>query len=216
MARADPTNPQAQQDLAVAGAKVGDTELRTGDTVDAVSSYQQSLTIRQQLAQADPHNAQAQGDLSVAEQKLGEAQYGTGALADALTSYQQSLTILQQLAQTAPSNAQATQAVADLSNKVCWTGSLSGRASNVMTDCQRAVSLADANTVGQYRDSRGLARAMTGDASGAINDSAAYVEWSHRGNGDESLAGKRQGWIADLEVGNYPFDSATLEVLRSE
>ena len=63
-----------------------------------------------------------------------------------------------------------------------------------------------------FRDSRGLARALTGDYAGAIEDFEYYVE--HSGN-DTSVA-KREAWIAELEAGRNPFDDETLETLRYE
>jgi tetratricopeptide (TPR) repeat protein len=58
-------------------------------------------------------------------------------------------------------------------NALCWYGSLWGYAAEVMDACQQAVSLEP--THGGLHDSRGLARALTGDTEGAMEDFAAFV-----------------------------------------
>jgi hypothetical protein len=62
-----------------------------------------------------------------------------------------------------------------------------------------------------FRDSRGLARALTGAYGGAIEDFKFLVEWSRKSDLFNLLGSKRQAWIAELEKGRNPFDAATLE-----
>ena len=59
-------------------------------------------------------------------------------------------------------------------NTLCWFGSLWGYVADVMDACERAVELAPDD--GDYRDSRGLARALMGDYTGAIEDFKFAVE----------------------------------------
>ena len=49
----------------------------------------------------------------------------------------------------------------DFWNEICWVGSLWGYAAKVMHACEHAVELAPDS--GEVRDSRGLARGVTGD-----------------------------------------------------
>jgi TPR repeat protein len=93
-------------------------------------------------------------------------------------------------------------------NNLCWYGSLWGHASNVITRCEQAVELAPSN--GAYRDSRGLARALTGDLDGAIVDFEAFVAWTS----DDESREQRRDWINALRVGESPFTSDVLESLR--
>ncbi len=80
--------------------------------------------------------------------------------------------------------------------------------------CHRGVQLEPDN--GGLRDSRGLARALTGNYQGAIEDFQAYVTWSKQ-NGEYQTRGyKREIWIRELEDEVNPFDPATLVKLRSE
>jgi tetratricopeptide (TPR) repeat protein len=58
---------------------------------------------------------------------------------------------------------------------LCWWGSLAGMAAEIMDACDRAVALAPENDMFS-RDSRGLARALTGNLSGALDDFAASIE----------------------------------------
>jgi CubicO group peptidase (beta-lactamase class C family) len=97
-------------------------------------------------------------------------------------------------------------------NTLCWYGSLWGDAENAMVACDRAVALAPDNAM--IKDSRGLARALTGDFAGAIEDFTEYVEWLERNGGNEYEKNLRIFWISKLESGQNPIDEATLMELR--
>jgi len=56
---------------------------------------------------------------------------------------------------------------------LCWFGSLWGYAAEVLYACDLAV--AKAPEVADFRDSRGVARALTGNRDGAIADFQEYV-----------------------------------------
>jgi RsiW-degrading membrane proteinase PrsW (M82 family)/tetratricopeptide (TPR) repeat protein len=99
-------------------------------------------------------------------------------------------------------------------NALCWFGGLWGYAADVITACERAVELAPGH--GGIRDSRGLARALTGNYEGAIEDFKFFVEWSKENSENEQYGVKREAWIAELEAGRNPFDEATLEELQNE
>ncbi|WP_306558131.1 tetratricopeptide repeat protein [Nostoc sp. 'Peltigera malacea cyanobiont' DB3992] len=58
-------------------------------------------------------------------------------------------------------------------NTLCWGGSLQKQAADVLPACDKAVALAPEDS--RIRDSRGLARALTGDTQGAIEDFEAYI-----------------------------------------
>jgi hypothetical protein len=103
-----------------------------------------------------------------------------------------------------------------LSNQVCWFGSIGGFAKIVLPACERAVNLAPEAERAMCRDSRGLARALTGDYAGALEDFRAFVEWSRANDAYERYGAKREAWIADLEAGGNPFDEETLESLHEE
>ena len=95
-------------------------------------------------------------------------------------------------------------------NALCWEGALAGYAAKVMFACQQAVGLAPDQ--GGIIDSRGLARALTGDTQGAIADFQAFVEWTS----SEEQKAQRQGWIEALERGENPFTPEVLEALQNE
>jgi hypothetical protein len=66
----------------------------------------------------------------------------------------------------------------------------------------------------KVRDKRGLARALTGNYTGAIEDFKACIEWSKANNMYERFSQKREEWISALEAGKNPFNEATQEALR--
>ena len=98
-------------------------------------------------------------------------------------------------------------------NTLCWFGSLDGFAAQVMPACEEAVSLSSSPG---FRDSRGLARALTGATKGAIEDFQAFVDWSKLNGLYDTQGKRREDWIAALQQGKNPFDQTTLDSLRSQ
>ena len=104
--------------------------------------------------------------------------------------------------------------------RICWFGSLDTAivdetVEGILPACDRAVSLAPQN--GSVRSGRGLARALTGDMTGAIADFEVPLwRWRNRVNAPEDLIASRENWIAELKAGGNPFNEATLRALRSK
>jgi tetratricopeptide (TPR) repeat protein len=115
-----------------------------------------------------------------------------------LKQYQQAFSDLERLADAYPSDAE-TQ------NNLCWYGSLLGHAAEVLKACEQAVTLAPDNP--DIRDSRGLARALTGDFDGAIADFNYFIENASASSVDIS---KRESWVSALAQGKIPFDEELL------
>jgi WD40 repeat protein len=101
-----------------------------------------------------------------------------------------------------------------LNNSICWFGSLDGLAEIVMPACERAVELGTLRSI--VLDSRGLARALSEDYTGAIDDFSQFIHTYEDFSGYADLVDKRRGWIADLRAGRNPFDAETLKSLRLE
>src|SRR5262249_27459523 len=79
---------------------------------------------------------------------------------------------------------------ADLWNDLCWDASVRGEARRVVDDaCEEAVRLDPRNW--DFRDSRGLARALVDRLEGAIEDFQAFVASDQR----EEEKAQRRGWI---------------------
>jgi WD40 repeat protein len=95
-------------------------------------------------------------------------------------------------------------------NNLCRHGSLNGSAKEVMFACEKAVSLAPNNVY--IRDSRGIARALTGAKTGAIEDLQAFV---NSPDISKKYKEKRQGWIKELKAGKNPFTDEVLQELRN-
>ncbi|GAA6615001.1 hypothetical protein [Scytonema sp. NUACC26] len=96
---------------------------------------------------------------------------------------------------------------ADDWNSLCWDGSLRGFAKDVMFACEKAVALSPKD--GGILDSRGLARALTGDRKGAIEDLQTFIKRTD----DSKRKSQRQCWITSLNAGKNPFPT---EELREE
>ena len=77
-----------------------------------------------------------------------------------------------------------------------------------MFACDKAVSLSPKD--GDIIDSRGLARALTGDIEGAIADFQVFVEWTS----NKERKAQRQEWIKALQAGENPFTDELLKELK--
>lgn len=109
----------------------------------------------------------------------------------------------------------------EVPNIICWLGALDGYAMMVKPACERAVEMMPEATRDLVKDSRGMAKALTGDTDGAIADFTAAVEYlekqpDHDGFSEEFLR-RRKTWIAALKSGGNPFeDKKLLKALRTE
>ena len=105
-------------------------------------------------------------------------------------------------------------------NQVCWLGSIDGFAALVKEACEQAVELASEAERDLVRDSRGVARALTGDGAGAAEDFGAFVEFLKQlpnlSDDFQAMLRRREGWIAALKSGHDPFHAQSLKELRSE
>jgi WD40 repeat protein len=97
---------------------------------------------------------------------------------------------------------------ADSWNSLCWVGSLRGHATDVMYACEKALTLAPGQR--RFRDSRGIARALTGNPSGAIEDFQAFVADTD----DRETKAQRQRWVDALRAGQNPFTPEELRKLK--
>jgi WD40 repeat protein/tetratricopeptide (TPR) repeat protein len=130
--------------------------------------------------------------------KKGKTQVLAGKVTEALTLYDKA----QKLDPTLKIDA------ADW-NRLCYSGSIYRRASDVLPACDQAVKLASAEDKGNYQESRGLAKALAGDTQGAIADFQAYIDDP---KSTSAYKTQHKQWIEALKKGKNPF---TDEVLRS-
>ncbi|MFN6538101.1 MAG: pentapeptide repeat-containing protein [Nostoc sp. EkiNYC01] len=98
---------------------------------------------------------------------------------------------------------------AEFWNSICWVGCLHGYAKNVLPICEKAITLDPDNKI--YRDSRGLARVLTGDLVGAVEDFQAVLD---SGNYSDYVKRQRLRWIEALKSGNNPLTPEELQQLR--
>ena len=100
---------------------------------------------------------------------------------------------------------------AEFWNSICWVGCLYGYAKAVLRYGEKAVTL-DPDYKG-YQDSRGLARVLTGDLVGALEDFQAAVNSGALDYSNDAKQ-RRLRWIEALKSGNYPLTPEELEELR--
>jgi tetratricopeptide (TPR) repeat protein len=100
---------------------------------------------------------------------------------------------------------------AEFWNSICWVGCLHGYAKAVLRFGEKAVTLDPENK--SYQNNRGLARVLTGDLLGALDDFQAVVD---SGELDYSnyVKQRRLRWIEALKSGNNPLTPEELKELR--
>jgi tetratricopeptide (TPR) repeat protein len=170
-----------------------------GDMEHAIELFKQAADLDPTLgidAQAEARRFAARGLVSRAQTHARQ-----GSIEDATTAMQRAEAL----------NANEVSAMAW--NDLCWYGSLHEQAAAVMFACEKAVSL-DPENAG-IRDSRGLARALTGDREGAIDDFRFFVTQG-QSKRQQYVLEQREQWIRQLEAGEDPFDRQTLKQLSSE
>ena len=99
-------------------------------------------------------------------------------------------------------------------NHVGWAASLGGHAAKALKASEKAVELTakeDPSLAGR-RDTRGLARALTGDIQGAIEDFEAFIG----SDAKPALKAQRQQWVDALRKGQQPFTPQLLKKLWSQ
>jgi hypothetical protein len=104
---------------------------------------------------------------------------------------------------------------ANVWNALCWDATVRGHAPEVtvMEACEQAVKLSEHGFVsGNCRDSRGLARALTGNTDGAVEDFQFYIDHAT----DSQLKSQRREWIRALRAGEKPFTAALLASLANQ
>jgi WD40 repeat protein len=210
-----------------------------GDVAGAVAAFEAALALAPDLS-IDPQTdakrifAQALVEQGRNLAHQGEIERATASFAQAVT-LDPSLALMVQVgwgqslaargayteALTALANAQTISPTFDITNTldadgwngICWYASLAGAAADALPVCERAVALAPDN--GGIRDSRGLARALTGDTAGAIEDFEFFIKWAEETSQGRNVPWRIE-WIAALQAGKNPFDAAMLEQLRGE
>jgi WD40 repeat protein len=107
---------------------------------------------------------------------------------------------------------------------LCWSGCLNGRAVDVMHAGQQAVDRQSDNA--NFYDVRGLAKALTGDREGAIQDFESFLARAGKRPGFHGRPGSIQerswevymarvaGWISSLRAGKTPFTPEEMNYLR--
>ena len=105
-------------------------------------------------------------------QQLGRADWGEIVTLARADDIDQALTAYREAREWDPE----LEISSKIQNELCWNGSLAGRAADVLPHCERAVAAVPDDA--HFKDSRGLARALTGDLAGAAEDFRAFVDWA--------------------------------------
>ena len=188
-------NPKAEalRELAPFKIQLGRTRAQAGDIDGAVRYFREALVLDPKSPVNPEPDARRIASLAKVNRAMTSAREGKGQEALALLHDAERLNPQQQIS-------------AQSWNTVCWFGSLLSDATVVMSACERAVELAPTN--GSFRDSRGVARAMSGkDIAGAIEDFEAYVESTTFADRKK----ERLAWIEALRAGTNPAEIFTAQ-----
>ncbi|MBD2295236.1 pentapeptide repeat-containing protein [Anabaena sphaerica FACHB-251] len=130
----------------------------------------------------------------------GMSLVGEGKFAEAIQAYNQALSIDPNL-----------QISAESWNILGWFGTLHGDPADVIYACENAVASEPEDKI--WQDSRGLARALTGNLTGALTDFQSAVD-SNALDYSEVDKQRRLRWIEALKAGLNPFTPEELEEVR--
>ncbi|MEL7036660.1 MAG: tetratricopeptide repeat protein, partial [Cyanobacteria bacterium J06592_8] len=94
-------------------------------------------------------------------------------------------------------------------NYLCWNAAIYNQVTaEVLDACDQAVKLQPEDA--EIHNNRGVARALTGDFIGAIEDFQMYVDVTV----NEQEKSLRQNWIDSLNIGQNPFTENLLQQIR--
>jgi WD40 repeat protein len=173
----------------------GSAIARTGDIEGASAKFQRAQKLAPNINV--PTEAQVRGWAAEGWVNKGVKLVREGEVKEALAAYNKAQAI------------DSTWKISAYSwNTLCRNGSLHGEAAKVMQACEKAVTLAPTNE--EFRDSRGIARALTGHEPGAIEDFQAFI----KSTDSEQWKKQRQGWIDALKAGKNPFTQQEIEKLK--
>ncbi|HEY9706798.1 MAG TPA: PDZ domain-containing protein, partial [Oculatellaceae cyanobacterium] len=184
---------------------------RAGDTERAVAQFRKALELNPKL-KLEPEKEARQLAKAVKLVIKGEKLAKQGKIAEAAETYAEAKELDPAL--TIPATSQ---------NTLCWFGSLHGYARVVIYACKTAVLIEPENKA--LLDSRGLAKALTGDSQGAIKDFQDYVDWISNNiqampNDKKAklskIKARRQLWIDALRAGKNPFTPEEKKRLLNE
>jgi WD40 repeat protein len=178
-------------------------EKASKDDVDgAIADFRKALNLYPNLKELDANPAWPLVAKGISLIRLNKLKDGAEEISKAVSVY----TAVKELDPSGRLRAEAW-------NDLCWNGSLEGHAAEVIDKCERAVELERDDP--DIRDSRGLARALSGDVkdvSGAIEDFQFFAAKSP--NADRKR--QRQGWIDALNQGQNPFTPELIKQLFNQ
>ena len=137
---------------------IGDVQETRGNLPAAMTMFQKSLPIAQQLAKAEPNSGRWQRDLSVYYNKVAEVEKAQHAFADALQTYQTSLDVIGRLAAAHPDNREWQRDVSVTQDRVGDTQKALGHLPEALASYQSGLAIrnklvkADPNNAGWQRD----------------------------------------------------------------
>ncbi|MBD2211233.1 AAA-like domain-containing protein [Nostoc linckia FACHB-104] len=179
--------------------KVGEEKARSGNFEEALATFRTAFKWNGELKFDPQKKAEEFENKGKAERKVSEGSslVKEKKIKEAIAAYNQAQKLDPQV-----------EIDVDAWDTLCKQGSLNKFAKEVMFACEKAVKVAPDN--GNIRDSRGLARALTGDYKGAIADFEVYIAQTS----DQDIKTQRQGWLKALRGGKNPFTKEELEKLR--
>ncbi|MGB6297463.1 MAG: CHAT domain-containing protein [Rivularia sp. (in: cyanobacteria)] len=172
--------------------RLGEKLAEYGNFEEAVEKFQQAKKWNRQLK----INPEAKAAIAFVYQ--GKELVRDGKVKEAVAAYNKALKINPEL-----------KISADDWGSLCWHGAINNQVKDVMFACEKAVALTSKDEVASRRI-RGVARALTGDTSGAIKDFEAYVKSVN----DNRWKSQVEGWIKDLRNDKNPFTEEKLEEWR--
>jgi WD40 repeat protein/tetratricopeptide (TPR) repeat protein len=206
--RLDPVGYPQRLSFETSGLRdAGDKQAASGNIADAIFSYESAIKLDPRLAQSLNPSTEANRQWANALRAKANEFIEQKRFQEAFTVLSSMVSIYTASPQLDPNKAIAANSL----NSLCWRGSLQRQTTQVMSACNQAVAFTN-STNGSYRDSRGVARALTGDRKGAIQDFQYFADQTN----NTDLKKQRLGWIDILSHGGDPFTQSVLDSLTNQ
>lgn len=189
----------ADQSKAFRLSDAGQALAMSGNTAEAVVKFREAVAINPDLPYIPEEEARLFRAVGLKERVLPLVKQGKITEAIALLSQAEAILPVQDQFM-----------FSETWNYFCSGGSVWNQAEMVMPFCEKAVAADPDN--GEYRDGRGIARAMTGDPVNAIADFQAFIDWTE----DDERKALRQHWVKVLQAGENPFTAEERKKLRDK
>ncbi len=153
LVKLDPDDTGYRCDVSLSYIKLGDLQMKLGDTAQALGFYEKALAVAEELVKQDPANTEFRRDVSVSYERLGDLEVALGNTTKAIEWFEKSMANWQSLQELDPQNVDYRRGITipynrlgDLQLKLGDTAQALGFYEKALAVAEELVKLDPANT----------------------------------------------------------------------